>query len=290
MSYELTGKKPYHTDCHSGAELGFGDPPLLERMKLASMNRSVLRVNSFSDHDLLSSYNFLKNKRPYLLQAHPSTVSAIADLVRRKGFKPEKLFTVFEPTGETLFEKNVQLIENYLKCRVYNRYGNAEFGVVAHSTSSSSYRSLKVFERAFYVEEVKQSNMIVTCFTNYGFPLIRYDTGDVATVEYEKDGLFLKDILGRQHDIVEIDGKLYPTHFIMDYLDHKVGGVREFQILVSGSNLPTLTIVPEQGADPDRIFKLIKSKWPSGLDVRMIDFSQIIRSGWRQKFRHIVKV
>ena len=294
-AYEVGGKKAHHSDSHIGADLDFGvsgfKDRLYDRIRLLSQNRKRLLISSFSDEGLAKSYNQLKSHRPYLLQGHPSSLYAIANYVERQKMKPIRLCRVFEPTGEMVTQKMVESIERNILCQVANRYGNAEFGVIAHTKKGDSYKHLKVFQRAFYVEPCESGPIIVTGLTNYGFPLLRYDTGDIATVTKEIDGYYINDIQGRIHDTVKVGQDIFPTHYIMDYLDHKVGGVREFQILLTKENpFPILNIVPEKIEDKDRILKVIKEKWPEGFEIRFVGFEDLVLQGWRQKFRHIVDV
>lgn len=264
QSYEMATKKPHHTDCHISADLevlGLVPPTIkgrfLDTTKMFLQNRNRLMISSFSDVDLQEVIKKLYTISPYLLQGHPSTLYALANYIERKGIQHPPKFKIFEPSGEMLTEKIVETVERVFGCKVVNRYGNAEFGVVAHSMHGDSYRRLKVFERAFYVEECKGGALVVTNFTNFGFPLLRYDTGDVGTVVREVSGTFIYDIQGRVHDVVEIDGKIYPTHFIMDALDHKVRHIKEFQILLSDGVVPVLNIVPNSIEDQERIRRLL---------------------------------
>jgi phenylacetate-coenzyme A ligase PaaK-like adenylate-forming protein len=117
---------------------------------------------------------------------------------------------------------------------------------------------------------------------------LRYDTGDIGTVVRESDGTYIYDIQGRIHDTVSINGEDYATHFIMDYLDHKIRNIREFQIHLNDSAAPTLNIVPESEADSDRIRAEIIQRWPQGLDITFIKYEDLQKVGWRQKFRHII--
>ena len=292
QAYDMAGNFQHKKDCHISSELGISPPPLkwklLDWLKLFSQNRKRLMISSFSDVDLEQTFKDLKSIRPYLLQGHPSSAYAIASYIKKKNLKKKKYCDVFEPSGEMLAEKMVKTIEEYLGAKVTNRYGNAEFGVIAHSRLNDPYTKLKIFDRAFYVEETNSSNLIVTNFTNYGMPLLRYDTGDIGTVKQEADGSYIYDIQGRVHDTVSINGEDYATHFIMDYLDHKIRNIREFQIIVGESHAPKLNIVPEDEADSDRIKMELKQRWPQGLDVYFIKYEELQKVGWRQKFRHVI--
>lgn len=292
FAYEMVGNTLVQKDCHISSELGIspltGKAKFLDWLKLFAQNRKRLFITSFSDKDLEESFKNLKKIRPYLLQGHPSSAYAIAQYIKRKKLTGPKYVKIFEPSGEMLTEKMVKSIEKHLGAHVTNRYGNAEFGVMAHSERNSPFTKLKVFDRAFYMEECEESNLIVTSFTNYGMPLIRYNTGDIGTVKKESNGHYLYNIQGRIHDIVNIDGEDYATHYIMDYLDHKIKGIREFQIILENNQLPLINIVPEDINDIERIQREFIQRWPKGIDINFIAFSDLKTVGWRQKFRHII--
>lgn len=292
MAYEMAGNLPHKGDAHIGSELGIEEPPLkyklLDRLKLFAQNRSRLMINSFSDEDLAASFAQLKSIKPFLLQGHPSSGYAIANYIKEKNLPLKTYCSVFEPSGEMLTSKMVETMEKYLGCRVANRYGNAEFGVMAHTRIQDPYNELKVFDRAFYIEDAYKSDLIVSGFTNFSMPLIRYQTGDIATVKSEAKGTFISDLQGRVHDAVVIDGRPYMSHYIMDYLDHKIRGIREFQILSSNQSTPLINIVPENEADAGRIESMLKERWPKGLDVGFVRYEELRKVGWQQKFRHVI--
>jgi phenylacetate-CoA ligase len=292
MSYHMAGNEAHKRDAHISSSIGVEPKTFkskfIDFMKMSSQNRRRIMINSFSDEDLGQTFEALKLWKPYLLQGHPSTAFAIAEYIRRFGHEGITYCNVFEPSGEMLTEKMVETIERYLKCKVVNRYGNAEFGVMAHSKYEDSFNRLKVFDRCFYVEECEESNLIVTGFTNTGMPLLRYDTGDMATVKNEIDGTYIYDIRGRIHDQVDIAGESYATHYIMDYIDHKIKNVREFQIIIKDRIAPILKIVLENDNDKKRINEQLKQRWPEGLYIEFISFSDLETVGWRQKFRHVI--
>jgi len=118
-------------------------------------------------------------------------------------------------------------------------------------------------------------------------PLIRFATGDRARVERNEQGFVLSEVLGRIHDVVSINGVPYATHHVMDMLDHRVGGIQEFQIDLRGE-LPIMRIIPEPGADPAQIAARIDQFWPSGFKVEFVNHDGLIRVGLRSKFRHVV--
>lgn len=293
-AYEMAGNYPHRRDSHISSELGITPPTgkakLLDWLKLTSQNRTRVMIRSFSDSDLRASFDELNARRPYLLQGHPSSGYALADYVERHGLQGPRYCGVFEPSGETLTPKMADSMSRNLRCRVTNRYGNAEFGVMAHSRATDSFETLQVFNRAFYMEPTQKGNLIVSTWTNGSFPLFRYDTGDIGTVTEGADGSILTDLQGRIHDMVRIAGEDYATHYIMDYLDHKIRRVREFQILVQPSAEPVLCIVAEEESDRPRIRRELEIRWPQGLQIQFINMDELRRVGWQKKFRHVIDI
>ena len=101
------------------------------------------------------------------------------------------------------------------------------------------------------------------------------------------DGFYLTQVVGRIHDMVPIHGIPHPTHHIMDMLDHRVGGIQEFQIDLR-STPPVLRIVPEPQASVDDIRAKITGFWGQGFDVQFVASDAFVRVGHHQKFRHLV--
>jgi len=129
--------------------------------------------------------------------------------------------------------------------------------------------------------------LVFTGFKNRLMPLIRYCTGDLSQVQQRTTGFFMANVVGRMHDIVPINGIPYPTHHIMDMLDHRVGGIQEFQIDLR-STQPTLRIVPEAHASLEHIQAKISEIWGQEFDVKFVGADELVRTGRHQKFRHLV--
>ena len=117
-------------------------------------------------------------------------------------------------------------------------------------------------------------------------PLIRYDTGDLATIS-EHDGVpVLTGLVGRVHDTIEFAGVPYLTHHLQDVLD-RVQGIRDFQFDMR-TNPPTLRIVPEPHADIHEVSHRIHSYWGEAFTLAFVLPKDMVRVGDRAKFRHVV--
>lgn len=259
-----------------------------ENLKCFAMNRSNIFFDRIDNEGLEEIWRKLSRCRPFLVHAHPSTIYALASYVENK-YSSGNAFDVFESSGELLQPYMREKISKILNCRVVDRYGLAEFGVMAYEIKNEA-SGLQILESEGWPESrsIDDGHEIVfTGFRNRLMPLIRYATGDLGKVEQRKDNFVIKNLVGRIHDVVPINGVPHATHHIMDMLDHRVGGISEFQIDLRGSR-PVLRIVKEQKSDPIHITSKIDAYWPDAFIIEFANYDDLIRVGHRAKFRHVV--
>lgn len=290
---ERVGKKKSHPELHFACR--FPDAPPEKRfdresMKCFAMNRSNIFFDRLDHEGLEEIWQTLRDRKPMLAHAHPSTMYALACYIGEK-YGGGRAFDVFESSGELLEPHMRKAIEKNLRCRVVDRYGLAEFGVMAYEFGSNRQAPLQFLDSEGWPESRESDHgmheLVISGFRNRLMPLIRYATGDQARVVETEEGFFLTDIIGRIHDIVPIGGVSYPTHHIQDILDHRVGGIQEFQIDLRTSP-STLRIVPEPHADIEEIKRKIHAFWGDALTLLFVNHNQMIRVGGRSKFRHVV--
>lgn len=289
---ERIGKSKYKAELHFACR--FPDQidlpwPSREDFKCFAMNRSNIFFDRIDDAGLAEIWKTLVRRRPYLIHEHPSTIYALACYIERQ-YGRGKSFDTFESSGELLQPYMREKISEILGCRVIDRYGLAEFGVVAYELDGHAH-GLQVLESEGWPEsrptEDGGHELVFTGFRNRLMPLIRYATGDRAKVCDTERGFVLTDLVGRIHDVVPLSGVLYPTHHIMDILDHRVGGIQEFQIDLRYDQ-PILRIVPDPAADPGQISARVESHWPGAFRVEYVGHEAFVRVGHRSKFRHVV--
>lgn len=292
---ERIGKTKSKFETHFACRFPHRVPPdkwTREDWKCLAMNRTNVFFGPLTDPALENIWLQLKKDAPFLAHAHPSTMAAIADFVERK-YGKEQAFEVFESSGEILSEKVRQKIRRSLSCAVVNRYGLAEFGVIAYELSGDGGR-LEILQSEGWAESVpadeKKSSdeeLVFTGFRNRLMPLIRYRTGDLARVQCDETGVWLTDVIGRTHDIININAVPYPTHHVQDILDHQVRGVKQFQFDVR-ADAPILKLVLEPEVDPREKVDHLRSIWPKGLDIHVVAADELATVGRHGKFRYVI--
>lgn len=286
------GATVHKSELHFAAS--FVKPPqkiLLSKddVKNFALNRSNIFFDRLDGFGLKEIWNILIEKNVYLVHGHPSTLYALACYVDEHNLN-KKVFEVFESSGELLQDYMREKIEKVFSCRIINRYGSAEFGVIGYELDRDS-KNMQILDSEGWPESRVTSDgneFVFTGFHNRLMPLIRYATGDMAKVLENDKGFYMTDVVGRIHDMVNINGIEYPTHTIMDVLDHKVGGIQEFQIDVRFEK-PLLRVAIEQDETPENISFKIKNTWLGEMDIEFVDIGDFIRVGERAKFRHVVQ-
>jgi phenylacetate-CoA ligase len=292
---ERIGKKKHQFELHLACR--FPDADITnkwtrEDWKGLAMNRSNVFFDRLDAQGLEEMWSTLTSRKPHLIHGHPSTLYALACHIQKtKG--QSNAFETFESSGELLEEHQRLAITTALQCKVVDRYGLAELGVMAYELNGSG-SGLQVLDSEGWPESLEQNDptgktheLVFSGFRNRLMPLLRYRTGDMARVVEQADGYYLTDVVGRIHDLVPINGAPYPTHHIMDMLDHRVGGIQEFQIDLRELK-PILRIVPEENASPDHIREKIVSFWGNAFELQFVQHEGFVRVGRHQKFRHLV--
>ena len=268
---------------------------LKEHAKCLALNRANIFTDRFDGDALALIWQKLRRQRPYLVQAHPSTLYALAVWLAGEQRDARDTFRVFESTGEVLDERKRRTIEQVFGCRTVNRYGNAEFGVVAYEQPACEKPGdlpgrLRVFDCLAWPETIERSGgteLLATGLCNDAMPLVRYATGDLAQLESAENGFFLSALVGRTHDVVSIGTRTYPTHYLQDVLD-RLGGIDEFQVEQLDRGRLRLSLVVGDASRRAIIAERVQAWWPGDIELEFKDFAGLKREGWRSKFRYLV--
>jgi phenylacetate-CoA ligase len=262
-----------------------------EQLKTRALNRANIFTDSFNAASLNRVWQRLRRLRPYLIQGHPSTLYALASYLNEQQIHARGVISVFESTGEVLDAKKRETIATTFGCDVVDRFGNAEFGVVAYERLHEPEHKLLVYDAIVWPEtrphESGHQELVFTALRNDAMPLIRYRSGDLGELLTTAEGFYIRNIVGRVHDLVRIGDAHYPTHYIQDLLD-RIGGIDEFQLEERTDGVLMLWLVAPETSRHVLINERIRHWWPTGVEVRFTDFASLKREGWRGKFRYVV--
>jgi phenylacetate-CoA ligase len=183
-----------------------------KRFPIFNMNDEVLErfVNQFT-----------KTKFDYI-NGYTSSIVLLANYCKRKnlilkGVCPSLKICIV--TSEMLFPDDRLLLEEWLGIPVVNEYGASEIGLIAMQNSKGDF---EVNQQNLFVEIVDENNqplqdgvvgrILITDLFNKAHPMIRYEIGDLGSLETLENGTrILKELQGRTSDIARLpSGKVIP--------------------------------------------------------------------------------
>lgn len=200
---------------------------------------------TMSSEDRLKS--MLENNATVLL-CTPSYALHLAEVAEKLGLDIKNssirtIITAGEPGGSVPSTRSQ--IETQWGAKLYDHIGMTEMG--AYGYSCSEQRGLHVNESEFIMEVInpdtlehvapgEQGELVLTNLGRYGYPMIRYRTGDAVIYQKERcacgnHNQFLPGgIVGRTDDMVVIRGvNIYPTS--IEAIVREFSEIKEFRIV-----------------------------------------------------------
>jgi phenylacetate-CoA ligase len=133
----------------------------------------------------------LKSPAMVYLTGYARPISMLANYCLENGDEPGMFsLKAVVPTAEAMTPEDRRSIEQVFGCRVINRYASQEFGVLAqecphgrlHLNTASYIFELLSVENDLPAEPGQIGRLVITDLFSHAMPLIRYDIGDLATL------------------------------------------------------------------------------------------------------------
>ena len=204
-------------------------------------NQKQLIMSAFhiSSSSIKSYVKVLQDFQPEYIHSRSSIMFLMASLILKEQIKFNlKLENIFVD-GEYLTFGQRKFIEKIFKCRLINIYGHTEGALVGFNCEFSNKMHFMPQNGIIEILDSKNNNLkkekskgIITAtgFNNYMMPMIRYKTGDVASIGKKKckckrNYFFVDQVEGRLQDYV-LDKKsnlipLAPAIFNYNDMDWK---------------------------------------------------------------------
>jgi phenylacetate-CoA ligase len=150
-------------------------------------------------------------------------------------------------------------VESALGTRVYNEYGCAEFGTIAHECEAGSLHvaaenmTVEVMDGERPCGENEPGELVITELGNRAMPLIRYRTGDIGAIASSPCSCgrqlpVLRSIEGRAWDMLERkDGQFFhPAFFLYIFEDAKERnlGIEHYKVYQTSVDAFFIQLIP----------------------------------------------
>jgi phenylacetate-CoA ligase len=203
-------------------------------------------------------------------------------------------------TAEMLHDHQRHIIASTLRPNVFDRYGLREFG--GYLAQECEYHNgLHVNSMLVYAEIVRNGELaspgqigklILTDLRNYAMPLIRYDTGDLASIEFDcscgRGFPLIRRLEGRESDFITtkfglMSARAVTTKFGIEFLEY----VRAFQFIQDETAKVTVKVVPARQNQTTLTRRLTHflENYLDNFEVSLVDAIPPEKSGKRLMFK-----
>ncbi len=237
----------------------------------------------------------LVDLRPDVLTCTPSYAVHLGEACAAAGVEPTSLRVGVHGAEPWTHEMRVQ-VERLLGIRAFDIYGLSEIigpGVACESADSDGM--LTVAEDHFYPEVVDADGnpvpdgtpgeLVFTTLTKTGMPLLRYRTGDVATLADPVPGSprtlrRMSKLLGRTDDMLVIRGvNVYPTEIEAVILADARVSPHYLVVEDRRAARPELRVAVESGADVGgELAVALRERLGVSVDVRVLPEGSVPRA------------
>ena len=219
-----------------------------------AMNWRRIPVDVSFDAHLSAVIERIDAWQPAFLYGYPSAVFPLARLLRERRAEMKRPPLVVVLTGEPVYAFQRETIEAAFGCRVAREYGSGELGCVAFECPAGRLHvnaETVLLERNANGEGGGAGRLLATHLRNATFPLIRYDTGDLGTVETVPcacgRSLPVVDVAGRARERTARAGGETPPDGLFGALPERLRG----RVQVAYEAPGVLTLRVEGGAGPE---------------------------------------
>ncbi|WP_053990116.1 phenylacetate--CoA ligase family protein [Mangrovimonas sp. TPBH4] len=187
-----------------------------------------------------------KNNSSKGIVSYASALDEIRDYILKSGRKAPSdcgLKSIIA-VGEKLNQETKEVIESYYNVEVVSRYSNVENGIIAQQLLGHK-NGFYINWASYYVEILKLNSpepvekgelgrIVVTDLFNKCMPMIRYDTGDIGMMDYEKGHVdeypVLMNIEGRKMDMIfDSKGNFISSYAVYNIL--KYPHIKQYQFI-----------------------------------------------------------
>jgi phenylacetate-CoA ligase len=276
---------------------------------------SLWKVDEFRKELLLSSYylgsrtldsyiEVTKRFQPKVLQAYPSSLNILCDLLLDSGRVGDMRFDLIILASENLYDWMLDKFESvFPQSGIYSFYGHAERTILAPWCETTRYYHICPFygfteiigPDGREVAEGEEGELVGTSFHMRGTPFIRYKTNDRAIKgaascpSCGRPFRLIKRIVGRSHEVIVTATGRYISMTALNMHSDVFDHVRQFQFYQDKPGEVAFRVARKDtysDRDTARIYDELKQKL--GDDMKLtIEFVEEIPKTSAGKFRFL---
>ncbi len=235
-----------------------------KKIKYLLRNMTCDRVLAFdpyrTDREYLEYFlKLIRSFKPEVIKCFPNSLYIFAKFLKERGIDDITPRAV-SCTGETLHGYQRELFEEVFQCPVFEKYGSFEAGVAA--CECSEHNGMHMFPDGVFFEFInseekparpgEMAQLVITDLFNYGFPLIRYQIGDVGIYSDKRCSCgsplpLITNLYGRDRDILVDQNENPKPGYLFVEVFNKNNIPGQFQVVQAKHNHVLVRAVKKAG-------------------------------------------
>lgn len=270
------------------------------KLKLFIQNETLMNPKDLTDNWLKEQVNILRSKSITGIIGYPSSISAIAHKAIEMNIKKEDLkLTGIVTSGETLKDKDREIINKAFGVKPLSRYSAEEFGVLASSCPNCDKYHLN---DTGYIVEILELNsdrhvkigeigrVVVTDLFSDNMPLIRFNTEDIAIYSgpsecsFYPTGKTIESIVGRQIETIYNEKGEPISPFAINGSLRDFHSIKQFQFIQNSlsDNILLLVVNSEYNEEEEKLISdRLKEVLKASPEIKLVNEIKANKSGKR---------
>lgn len=282
-----------------------GEHERKSKIKQFIQNENLMAIDDMSKENLEYICRvLLKAKQGTTILGYASTLKYVIDTFKDMGIHKVNNISGIISGSEVLTEINRKNMREMFNCPIVSRYSNQENGVIAqdcdeyneyHINRANYIVEILKFDSDEKAEEGEIGRIVITDLFNYAMPLIRYDTGDIASMlnnsVCRENGPTLANLEGRKLDMLYNTSGERLSFFAVDEVVCYLPYVKQYQIIQRTEKDYTIRLVctEEASVEESRIILGIKDILGQDANIELLycEGIPIMSSG---KFKYVINL
>lgn len=243
-----------------GASKDFG-ASYKENLKRLFFKQYMFDAFNWNKDTIIDIYKLMGKIKPNIILAYSSAIYFYVKTVKEKGLKSNHYPIGIITSADMLYDYQREEIEEYFRCKVFNRYGCREVGLIA--CECEEHEGMHISSDRIYLEVVDENNnqvqdgevgrILITDLTNTAMPIIRYEIGDMGAISNEKNCKCgrgfpkLKCIEGRITDYIVTNNGKYINGAALTTLIPKLNNIEQLQLIQREVNKVIIKVIRRKG-------------------------------------------
>ena len=276
------------------------------RLQLFMENSLMMESSSLSDDSIRKMLDTIRKKHVTVITGYASALGEISRYIDEHEI-PMDEFDVHAilPISEAMPDPVRDRLREQFRCSVRSYYSNEENGIMGIENADDN--GYYINSETYYYEILKPDRdepaapgepgrIVITDLTNYAFPIIRYDNGDMGVLKKTvKNGHFrviLTELYGRRSDMLYDTKGHAVTPFLITNHFWNAEGVRQYHFLQTGEKTYELRINGDPSlVDSEDLIGRIRPVLgeDAEIDVRYVEEIPVLHSGKRKYIENLYR-